>query len=1055
MPLEDADPSVLPRPLPETTKSGDGDLVDIGQDDLVPREKRRIGDYLAYQTQQVFKNEFPIRPGSTPFRIRTATGNPAPISDTDENAVRTYMDTFSDEAGQKARSTFESISDSGMLDTDTPFLIKKGKSDSTSPNGTDIFRQVDELRGEADVPKRVEATMLANNRFTEKNPAFISGQAEGRGNSLGSLIIQPSLGSHTPQKFPRAVDGGQFVAIPIDKLKNFGYMTMLEASGEINVPTNMENPDQLLGAMSTALIPGLARIGQRVSTTRFDGVKILNSIEPTFKKSVRDDTLAGRSIVSYGNVNNPLAPFNGLVAASSISSAALLSLAVVAMVKSLYVAMNGLDEASKSLTGNGFLQTQPLEPSKNRMLRLGNYYGKDDNSATYRAYRDNVSLDLVVTKYAYFECVNRGIDVFFDAENKSTGGAVLGTSTSILQSHGYFNVVFRNLVRSSTDLLLNLVKPAVNLTSAYDVDPNFGGVGNAAIDQVTNAVGYMKIMNESKVLKFMNILALIGESSFLNDDNGESTIDSILDVDQNAPVKNSPKLGVLHVKNRLSDTFGNRLAWGGNTVKSMYLLPAEIKTAANRWDGDDSRFGALTHDRGFRTVDSNRISQADVKAMEDYLEADYMPFYFHDLRTNEIIAFHAFLDSIADNYSVDYTETEGYGRIGKVLTYKNTNRNINLSFAVVANDGKDFDEMWFKVNKLITMLYPQYTQGRNLSFGGDSFIQPFSQLPGASPMIRLRLGDIFKSNYNKFDLARIFGISSPDFFLEDSGQRTARQSGDRQRLDSKIVEITERMNAQSWQINDRVKLLANSPTSGRGRGQAARQTTYQREVVTGAPQAARTRGQREEQRDLSIAIDTPVRVIAVDNIQMPRGGGAGVKVQIIAPNGSEQQGNFIVPKDKLTIIEAEITRMAAEQVPTESGDSSARQQDTAALQQFFSTGESPNPVFKSFESVRGRGLAGFIKSFSMDIDKSIQWETVGLNNRAPKMLRISMEFAPIHDLQPGLDHNGFTTAPVYNVGEWQKNATRDDSQSEQDNRDAVYNDNTRITTNRDGTRGSS
>lgn len=1056
MALEDSDPEVLPRPLPETTKSGDGDLVEIGQDDLVPREKRRLGDYLAYQTQQVWKNEYPIREGSEPFSMRTATGNPAPISDANSNAVRTYMDSFSDEAGQKARSTFESLSDSGMLDTDTRFLIKKGKSDNPYKTGTEYFREIDEKLGEAEVPQRVQTAMLANNRFNESFLAYKAGQEEGKGNSLGSLIIQPTFGAHVPQKFPKAVDGGEFTTIPIEKLKNFGFTLMLQASGEVNVPTDLSNPDEALGAGATALIPGLARIGQRINTTRFDTVKILNEVEPTFKKPLRDETLKGNAILSYGNVNNPLAPFNGLVAASSISSAALLSLTVAALIKTLYVTVNGLDEAAKQITGRGFLQTAPRQPSEDRRLRLGSYYGKEDETAVYRRYRDDIGLDLVLTKYPYFECVNKGIDVFFDVDNRPTGQAILGASSNVQLSHGYYNVMFRNLVRSTSDLLLGVLKPTLLQKSAYDIDPNLGGTGNVAADIATTAASYTKAVNESKLLKFMNILALMGESAFLQEDNDISPIDNVIDVATDGDGKTIPKLGVLHVKNRLSDTFGNKLAWGTGTVKSMYLLPPEIKTAASRFDGDDSRFAAMSSERGFKSPENGRFLAEDVRKMENYLEADYMPFYFHDLRTNEIISFHAFLDSISDSYTVDYTENEGYGRVGKVLTYKNTQRSVNLSFAVVSTNPDDFDEMWYKVNKLVTLLYPQYTQGRNLRFGGDSFIQPFSQLPAASPMIRLRLGDILKSNYNKFDLARIFGLGSAEFFLENQTQREERTAQDRTRFEAARSQVEARMRAGEWREGEIACLAPNFAHSGRG--PSPRQTSYQRVVETGSPQTVRTRQQREQLRDLSLRSEKDVRIMQV-GVSQPRGGGLGIAVQVVNPVGTEEQGTFVVPIQSLSIKAEEVSRLAREQIgesPNSDAEGSARQQDRQAILDFFNPGGTePNPVFKSFESVRGRGLAGFIRSFNMEIDNTIPWETVGLNNRAPKMLRVSMQFDPIHDLQPGLDHNGYNSAPVYNVGSWLKRATRDDGQNELEARDTEYQNNTTITTTRGGTRGSS
>ncbi len=31
-------------------------------------------------------------------------------------------------------------------------------------------------------------------------------------------------------------------------------------------------------------------------------------------------------------------------------------------------------------------------------------------------------------------------------------------------------------------------------------------------------------------------------------------------------------------------------------------------------------------------------------------------------------------------------------------------------------------------------------------------------------------------------------------------------------------------------------------------------------------------------------------------------------------------------------------------------------------------------------------------------------------------VKVSISFTPIHDLPPGLDHDGFNRAPIYNVG---------------------------------------
>jgi len=98
-----------------------------------------------------------------------------------------------------------------------------------------------------------------------------------------------------------------------------------------------------------------------------------------------------------------------------------------------------------------------------------------------------------------------------------------------------------------------------------------------------------------------------------------------------------------------------------------------------------------------------------------------------------------------------------------------------------------------------------------------------------------------------------------------------------------------------------------------------------------------------------------------------------------------------------------------DEFPFASSDSTALK----AIQDFFSP--EKNAIIQSFESAGGRGLAGFITSFDMDWNDQI-WEVDGVGNRAPKSLKISIAFSPVHDIVPGLDHHGFTRAVNYPVG---------------------------------------
>lgn len=1059
MSLEDSDPTNPPRPIPELTKSDNGQ-VDIGRDDLVVREKKRLGDYVAYLTKIVYKNEYPLTPGSEDIKLRTQSGNPAPVVDSSHGAEKIYSDTLSDsEGGQRARSIFENISNSGLLDTDSPFQIKKGKSDDNKKTGAEYFRDIDTNLGNAEIPQRLDKVLLENNRFNEKNPAFSSGQREGQDNSLGSLIVQPVLGQHAPGKFPNKAfgDGKDFTSISIDKLKQFGIMTMLHASGEANVPVPGEENDFLgtIGRNVSTAPPGIARLGVRIETTRFDGVKILNEIEPTFKKEIRDKNPAsGRPVLSYGNVNSVLVPFDGLASASSMTGAAILSLTVSGMLKSLYLILNGISAEQSGVPNPPAGQPASLESKK---LRLGSYKTKDSLERHYIAFNEASGLNLISTKFPYFECVNKGIDVFFFGQvNSQQQIGAINQAMHVQRLHGYYNVIFRNLVRGTSDLLVGLVNQHEERgRSAYDVDPNLSGTDNSITDLIETTLGIVKIINNSRLLKFMNIMAIIGEVAIISEQVGiYSSQDLIADEGEDDTGAVVPKLGIIHAKNRLSDTFGGKIAWGKSTVKSMYLLPTEVMTAATRLDGGNTtRFSGLTRDKGFRQPSSgNRFSSEQVAAFENYLEADYMPFYFHDLRTNEIIAFHAFLESISDSYSVDYTESEGYGRVGKVYTYKNTNRSIEMEFAIVATSLDDFDEMWWSINKLITLLYPQYTEGRNLVIGNDSFIQPFSQLPAASPLIRLRLGDILKSNYNKFNLARIFGVGQNSFYIQNAEQRQQAQEQQRQRLERQEeirTSVRQRMTKFEWQQGDKAIMPANwQATWARGHSPIS---AYRRIVVEGN---APTRQGRDTSPDLHLTAPRKVRIVN-NNTQRAEAIGVTheVTVELITPIGEAENGLFTVSPYLLEIDNDYVEEIVVQQTASDpqSQPSDTIHQDSEAVRNFFaSEGDDANPIFKSFESVRGKGLAGFIKTFNMGVDNNFPWETVGLNNRAPKMVRVSIQFLPIHDLQPGLDSNGFNSAPVYNVGGMLRKINSDDGGNSMTTENEQYKASTNIVINRNG-----
>jgi hypothetical protein len=84
-----------------------------------------------------------------------------------------------------------------------------------------------------------------------------------------------------------------------------------------------------------------------------------------------------------------------------------------------------------------------------------------------------------------------------------------------------------------------------------------------------------------------------------------------------------------------------------------------------------------------------------------------------------------------------------------------------------------------------------------------------------------------------------------------------------------------------------------------------------------------------------------------------------------------------------------------------------------ASQGFFS---DKNALVRSFQAASGRGLAGVFTNMTMNYDNATWGTDQGSRDRAPKMVTITLGFAPIHDLPLGLDSHGELISPSHPVG---------------------------------------
>lgn len=1007
----------------------------IGSTDLKPSVKKKLGDYVSVLTKH---NTYPINPGSTEFSLKTQAGNPAPLTNNSDSATD-YLKSQQSTDWLKAIALFDKSSASGMLDTDVPFKIRKGLSDDLSvKNGEQYYSEINELHGESEIALRVEQALLENNRFNEKSPIVLPNEREGNARSnLGGLVIQPKLGEHLPKKFSNNGTAKAAEIISVDKLKNFGLITMLQASGEISIPKDLSDPNKSLTTNILALVPGLARIGQRIPVTRFDGVKILNEAFPEFNKD--SDSLIPKSdnaVPSYGSPYSPFVPFNSFTNGASQASAVIMSITVSNLLKALAASVNAIQRKNS------------VDPQQNIIGRIDGQTRTVDadnksgvaSEKSYLIKKGILSIDLVETRNEYYDCLEIGINEFFgftEAGGSGITNKLINQTSNAVRNSEHINVLLRELLRSSTDLFmqqLNVVDLKLNTNLDIDKTP---GAGNLVLNIASNAMNFITQLNNSKLLKFMNILATIGDSVLAQQhilsgdvnfiDRGASDVDFLSDIPINENYPRKPNIAILQMKNRLSDKFSNTLAWNSNTLPSNYLLPQTILNGAELFDGDRSRFISVDGINSIPATLENRLGAQDVQNLEEQLDASYMPFYFHDLRTNEIISFHAFLESMSDSFTAGYNETEGYGRVGKVLTYKNTNRSISMGFSVLATSKTGFDEMWFKINKLLSLLYPQWTEGRVLEYSNERFVQPFSQLPSASPLIRLRLGDVFKSNYSKFNLARLFGLGGGNFSVDTSTNQQATSANNLQRISEVNARILHEMDdLHLYNIGNFALLKPNSNTVPGNTPNRGNRTilsegvnVYTRVESSTLPITSRAlRNNRANTLHPIVANQTKVKIESIEN------NGESYKISFLNPvPNSNQEGKFIVPKESLLHDPDTVRQLVEQQIPPTPIANSTKE----SINEFFSINN--NPIIKSFESTRGKGLAGFITSFNMDVDQNTVWET-DFGSKAPKMIKVTINFEPIHDLNPGIDHNGYMSAPIYNIGDIMNQTSRDRSSTQ-------------------------
>jgi outer membrane protein OmpA-like peptidoglycan-associated protein len=756
------------------------------------------------------------------------------------------------------------------------------------------------------------------------------------------------------------------------QLAHVGSILSLRATGDLKPSDGRE-----IGSEIDALIPTPEQIGiAPIPAANFDIAQIIENLP---RGEVRETSYVNISGTSYGVLNNVHEHFTGLssLGMSAVAIANSVTLAVIGVFAFIpYFLVDSSDEKRKA---------SPLDYS----LGTSSLVKSDEPLASIKEFIKEDILGFVPTNASFLDATWAGIFAFFAIDGKSDFWTKLGRFAKVQWfNSGQISIVGRAVARSIRSIYDTLARGS-NWESLSGISAIFQSV------------------TQNKIIDTLNVFAVIGDA-ILEKNRYEDRLRQIRSGARGTllatPAKNFT--GLMIEK--------RRLGWSQKNSAVLLHLNEGIRNNSILLGNSESNVIKKSKER--------RISTEDKEKFEAKLDSEYVPFYFHDIRTNEIISFHAFLESLTESYTPAVENVEAMGRVEPIKIYKGATRKISFSFYIAAVSYEDFDWMWAKINKLLTLIYPQYTEGRMLEAKERGktfkFVQPFSQMMSASPMIRLRVGNLIRSNYTDWAMEDMMGANLDDTFLLDEnipdykniGVNNVRVGGpiyfdfDKDNIRSNAASVVD---AVLKEIQDKISDTRISVTGILFKGWAD------------------DRGSVPYNDDLSLRRARTIKNFVLENLNEPKPNflnaeGGGETSQFDGGKKGEEgyQENrrvevFISYKDSestSTLTSDQETKRKAEAA------AEARKNRDTLIKQFMDP--KGNSIIKTFKDTgAGGGLAGFIESLNLEwINSQTTWD-VDPVRKAPKMCKVQIEFAPIHDISPGINAQGNNRAPIYRVSE--------------------------------------
>lgn len=716
-------------------------------DDISPLTKETLSKYLKDSTLGIagsnkHRNDFPIN--ATPdiqSNLTNKFGYPSDLKDPQPDQKKFIS------RNEKTLSSF--FNEKGLTELENNGF-RKGLDESGRFNGQELLNKHSSIATEKYLENNVSG-ILRNNRFSP-NKKFINDF-----NTPQDINLEILTGENKFERDEFGISKKQYKSIRTDQLSIIGTQLLNNAT-----VTTANLQGSLIGdGKYDKSIIDIKKIFE-------DSIKNSNDFKTDDKYEANEKSESAKIYPVFYNHNNPYGILNLDFNLNSLLLKAIFLVVVAAGV----VLVTTIESALSNLPPHIFGSNTIINKLEKMLFEfeLSNsrkeYSKKDDPKDLLKSIQNDVNLIDKESKKSVEKILFRGLKQFFGFNNdlKDLNNLSEENKRSFF-SDSSDSLLFSKQMKS---VLFDIIKDnGHRIKLVNDLFKRFDDFKSSIANIPNTALEILKIYADSKLRKFSEFILYLGYLNYVSDiitSNGKS----------------NPKNGSVFIDpdgtgNTDSKSNHKRYKYN-NDLPALFLLPSQKFFSGSSIDSSPlkkySNIGSFFVDES--TNGNTIISESDkldrykekIDAYKSKYEERgdvYIPFYIQDLRTKEIISFHAFIESVSDDFSPNFEGIDSFGRLEPIKIYKDTQRKINVSFTMLATNKEDFDLMWFKINKMLTLIYPQYTYGRTTDIQSSVDPKfniktkiPFTQIPFGTPVVRLRVGDLIKSNYSENSLDRLF-----------------------------------------------------------------------------------------------------------------------------------------------------------------------------------------------------------------------------------------------------------------------------------------------------------